>query len=127
MANIAAGVPPRCCIVFGKTVYHLGGTPAAMFPLPLIQQFIWADSTTTTKDSQLQKFETFSLHEGRGMPPGEFDLLCGLFVLGRKGSCRKHAGKFILCFGVTLSGGVGVGADLRNLVGTQFHLCEFLL
>ena len=72
----------------GAMVQHLGGTPAAKFALSMIQQFVWAKSSATTKDSQLRKFETFCVQEGRGMPPGEIDLVCYVAYLSWEGRVR---------------------------------------
>lgn len=70
----------------GMTVQHLGGTPAAKHALSLIQRFVWADRTKESRSSHVKKYRQFAEAEGRGMPPGEVDLVCFIGYMMYEGS-----------------------------------------
>lgn len=67
----------ECVTLYGGTsVQQLGGTASAHHALTLIQCFTWAKRTSEGRNSQVKKYTEFAEAEGRGMPPGEIDLVC---------------------------------------------------
>lgn len=66
---------PLLATIYGVyTMQHFGGTNAAPWTSQLLKKREWAEKTKATRDSQLRKYVRFA-EEGRGVPPGEIDLV----------------------------------------------------
>lgn len=57
------------------TVQHLGGTRTVTWALKQMQKNVCVERKKSSRDSQMKKYVIFTREEGRGLPPGEIDLV----------------------------------------------------